>query len=371
MTFIPKFAVAADLHLRIRTWADYPELCGDAFYSFSQIIDQVNHFNIPLLLLGDIFDDPYPDATTVQFFATECRRAKQSIGVIDGNHDFCDEALGDFRGAWGAVGGYHFNRRVLEIGPYRIYGLDYLPRRELQEALSQVPTAIVATHQAWKDFYSRGNYQGEFSWLPPHVTTLLTGDLHKAVIEQRGGVTVVSPGSTCLQKIDEAPHKSFVIAGEEVGAPGLSFRPQPLRTRAVFVVDATTDDGFERFRQSVEKGEFAGDPQLPPQLQRPILRVAYSRGDRARYEKLVSLCQWAHLFLSPKGDAGPQEVVITTRDTGEGLLSTVETMLGGRTDTYRGIERLLTTPGKSPAAILDDMEKEFMMESRDATGHAG
>src|SRR6516162_1646868 len=83
----PLCAFAGDDHLAPRAWVRYPDLTGDSYYSFTQLIDYVVEHDLPLFLLGDVLDVAYPEPYTVKFLVQQIGRLRNSGWYIQGQHE--------------------------------------------------------------------------------------------------------------------------------------------------------------------------------------------------------------------------------------------------------------------------------------------
>jgi DNA repair exonuclease SbcCD nuclease subunit len=58
-------AFCADVHSRRCAWASRPNLCGDSAYAIEQVVDAAVEHRVPLVVAGDLLDEPKPEAEAV------------------------------------------------------------------------------------------------------------------------------------------------------------------------------------------------------------------------------------------------------------------------------------------------------------------
>jgi len=229
---------AGDLHLRQQAWNTRPELAGDSYESFIQIIEYCVQHNSSLILAGDIFNSINPDARSVEVLRRGLDTMAQSalpVYVIQGQHDRANPpwplALVD-----NPMVMYVADKLFVPItcGPI-FYAIDQTPvAADLKAKLANVPdkVKVLVLHQLAKDVFPiEGAYDFDSEWVPKHVQTLLMADYHKRCTFKWQGTKVGRYcGSTYMCKIDEEPDKSFYsLTINENG--DLQTAVIPLRTR--------------------------------------------------------------------------------------------------------------------------------------------
>jgi len=290
--------VTADWHVRKfdRVWYRRDTLCGDTEWGIKQIRDIVHERSIKcVLLLGDLFEQKLQqsDALRVMRVALDdLERQRCNVWYVQGQHERSSPPLLSAIHDWPR----HLDG-VIEILPGNdmlVYGLDYVPPTDVEEALKRVPDAdILATHQVWKDLM--GSERGD-AWLhwAGHVPYVLTGDYHRTLYEQRGQQSIMSPGSLCMQSIDEVPDKHVYLLRDDMSA-----EPVRLKSRGYFGARLYSEDDLIQFLDTWHQNP-ARIPQqeVPHSIATNILRVWY-RADipdaKQRIEARVQLD--AHLFM--------------------------------------------------------------------------
>jgi len=302
------FAFAADLHLRPHAWANRPAVRDDAYHSFLQIVDWCVRYRAALVLGGDIFDQRRPDARSLQVFSSGAARLAEAglrIFFVQGNHDHSDPPWPALFPCTTALADSH----PLKVGSYRVGGLDWQPAGRLREALAGVGACnFVVTHQSWHEIQQAGIAEGRISEIAWPCEYLLTGDYHgmRMLAVDAGGrrLFVGSPGSTCMQAINEAPTKFFFSVCRTDHGPAVT--PIRLRTRRVAnfrieseaAADSLLQVRLPRFLQLADRYRMLTD--LPETLWMPLVRISYP-AELPDFHRRVSdlFGQHVHLFLNP------------------------------------------------------------------------
>lgn len=228
-----------DTHLHPHAWSSMPQVKGDAYNAFDDIITYavVNKASA-VVLPGDVFDT-HPPAETVAFYLMQVERLKIAripLYTIQGQHGRTRSGT-----PWTQIDPYVINLDSASadtaVGGIGIYGLDNCGPEELKEHLSHVPSGvkILFLHQMCRGFVPEmdGSWDLDPVWVPPTVELVVMGDLHKPLEihlprEEHGGSTrFVYTGSGAMMSIDETPDKSFLVIDEKT----LQYRRVPLKTR--------------------------------------------------------------------------------------------------------------------------------------------
>jgi DNA repair exonuclease SbcCD nuclease subunit len=326
--------VSSDCHLQGYTWAKHPELRGDSYYSFQQIVDFSVGNDLSLILPGDVINVKRPDPRTVGFLMDQITRmgnANLPIYFIQGQHEMNRDR------PWLNAHDLpvHIHRQSIEIGDRQFYGLDYVPADQLQLELDEIPvgTEVLIAHQVWREHMGeKMPSEGSFADIP-YVQQVITGDFHAHKVTHFCGshkqeLTVVSPGSTYMLTLDEDPRKYFFVLYDD-----LSVESIPLRTRPYYKTRIGSNESLEKFiaaQPLVQTSKRVKDPyaDLPEHIRIPIWHVEYydNVSDVAKRLEQVAADK-AHLFLRPiraKDDAPPLEgedrQVIEMQNTLEGYL---------------------------------------------------
>lgn len=375
----PLFVFCADLHLEDGAWTTKPGIYGDAYYSFQQIIDYCIEHKLPLVMGGDILEKKQNLARPIAKLCeglTRLQAANVPAYYIQGNHEF------DRNAPWLSIHPWpiHMHTAVTLIGDTAVYGLDWLPRGDIQEALKQVPvgTDILITHQVWKDFMGEiGRTECELTDVH-HVQTILAGDFHvtkvaESVNAQGQPIKMLSPGSTAMQDMGETHEKFFFVICRD--AEQIVFKPEPLKTRGVvqYVVkeqEMLDDLCAGRLAKEIEALiARAKAHAYHPDIHKPLVRVKFDKRLPDAFLRIsTAVGDSAHLFceaLTEKTQRQNQSRDAVKND----LLSALADLLPGSPAAYNLASALLTAdePTKELAAKLS----LFMSEDPDATSETG
>jgi len=370
----PLFVFTADLHLEDGAWSTRPGIYGDAYYSFNQIIDYCIEHHLPLILGGDVLEKKSNSARPIAQLCNGLSRmqaANLAVHYIQGNHEY------DRNAPWLSVHKWsnHIHKQTVNINGARVYGLDWLPRGEIQAAFKEVPvdTDILIAHQVWKDFMGNvGRTECELTDVH-YVQTVLAGDFHvtktvESVNAHGQPIRMLSPGSICMQDCGEDPSKFFFVIGQRTdGVLGFEFAPVPLKTRRFInytvreqdLLDSLCAGQFERDIKDV--CEFA---DLPAEISKPIVRIKFNKQLPDAYIRLVTaLGESAHVFCEALTSKDDSDRRAGTRDAAKNdLLSALGDLMGEGTDAYKLAAALLAA---------DDANKELDVQfSKYMTGES-
>jgi DNA repair exonuclease SbcCD nuclease subunit len=246
------FVFAADLHLAQCAWKSLPQVAGDSYDSFRQIVEFTSKSKASALILGGDIFDAQPTPVDVEVFlqgVMQLHQEKIPVLAIQGQHGRVREL------PWTSVGNYvqwlskgSGDVYSIEKG-IKITGFDNMPPEELKTQLKAIPldVNVLTLHQLCKGTVGdRDGHQAwdlDPSWVPPHVRLILLGDYHAqwSWTNKETGQVFIYSGSTCMQSIDETPEKSFLTV-ENKGSD-FQLTAQPLKTRPFksFVIKSEED----------------------------------------------------------------------------------------------------------------------------------
>ncbi len=294
----PIAVITSDTHLAQRAWARYPDLAGDAYFSFSQVIDHCVAYNLPLVLAGDVFDKTRPDPITIYETRKQLERldfACLDLFYIQGQHEL------DRKQPWlSAIAEFpkHIHKKsvTLSRGP-TIFGIDWTSAAEIKKILKDVPVVdILIMHQVWSDFMSIGGIAVEcsFSDIKKDIPMLITGDFHKHMHVAYNNLMAYSPGSTCMQSITEPPDKAFYVLNSD-----LTMESIPLKTRQCFRASLYTSADLDKFLVDSSTLLCAKQLDISEEISKNIVYVKYAANIPNAYDRLTTAFTDVHLFLSP------------------------------------------------------------------------
>jgi hypothetical protein len=248
-----------------------------------------------------------------------------------------------------------------------VYGLDWLPRGEIQEAFKQVPadTEILITHQVWKDLMGNvGRPECELTDVH-HVHTVLAGDFHitktvESTNAQGQPIKMLSPGSTCMQDIGEMPDKSFFVIGRITTTGSIVFTQMPLKTRKFLgytVKDQETMDALcaGGFASDIAK---LIDPSLPEAINKPLVRVKFDkRLPDAHLRISTAIGELAHLFCDAIVDKSRGEEETNRAVAKNDLMTVVAELLKNEPEALKLATALLRA--ENPGTELDEQFVRF------------
>lgn len=380
----PLFVFTADLHLEDGAWSTRPGIYGDAYCSFAQIVDYCIEHRLPLILGGDVLEKKNNSARPIAKLCeglTRMQEALTPVYYIQGNHEY------DRNAPWLSVHPWpiHLHQRVLPFGDVngpRVYGLDWLPRGEIQTALAQVPadTEILVTHQVWKDFMGElGRTECVLSDVH-HVTIVLNGDFHPTKEVSGTGaqgqrIRMLSPGSICMQDLSESPEKSFFVIGRDA-AEKISFQRVPLETRRFASYIVKTQDALDELcagKLAFDIEVAATDAEsLPEEIKKPIFRIKFDKQLPDAFLRLSTAAgDSVHLFCEALSDKVQASTKTTSREgTKNDLLAALSELLSEDSQEYRLAAALVNA--EEPAGELEAFFKAFFTEdTADATFETG
>lgn len=292
MAETPLALVISDVHLQPKVWARYPDMWGDTYKAFDQCVELANLSNVPIICLGDLFDKARPDAESVDCFTRGVDRLAQEFLFIDGNHDASDPP-------WPTVlakKARSLHNVCVELKGVKIRGVSFQKADKLAATVAEVHELVydvICMHQAWDELQGIGRTGGSIVDIVPPGKLLLTGDYHKRLTMQlptdRGVITVHSPGSTCMQAIDESEHKfvTMLVVDETATGREVKLVDVPLLSRPCDRVKVANE---EQFAQLLLK--------YPGASTKPILHVTYPDGIDNAFTRMVSMLgNKAYLFI--------------------------------------------------------------------------
>lgn len=379
----PLFVFCADLHLEDGAWSSRPAIYGDAYYSFDQIVAYCIEHKLPLIMGGDILEKKQNLARPIAKLCeglTQMQAAQVPVYYIQGNHEY------DRNAPWLSVHPWpvHLHKYCLTFGGDgpRVYGLDWLPRGDIQEAFKVVPadTDILVTHQVWKDFMGAvGRTECELTDVH-NVQTVLAGDFHitktvESVNAQGRPIRMLSPGSTAMQDIGETPEKFFFVVAKDADDKFV-FQPQQLKTRPFLKYTVETQEELDELCsgnlvQALTKAvETAAATGIPAHIQKPLVRIKFSKQLPDAWLRLTTaVADFAHVFCDPIAGNSSIKTTRAVDTTKNDVLSALETLLGANSVAYKLAAAVYNA--EEPAKEIDVLFQRHMEEFEHATVAAG
>lgn len=352
----PILTLSADWHLQNRAWS-FRDISGDAYYSFKQIVDYSIEQGVEALVgAGDLIDKVVNNSDPIVFLNQQLdrlKKAKVRVLYVQGQHEMADKP-------WlsGHEWPEHISGQQLTVDTVCMFGLDYHPNPLLQIALAAIPegTHLLIAHQVWGEFMgSIASPEGNMGDVPV-VQTVFTGDYHvRKELDVRGKdgqkLKVISPGSTCLQSIDEPWKKFFYVVYDDY-----TWKKVRLKTRQRvdwnLMGSTDVDEALQLLEPELVRiaDETVGYDE---RVRKPIFWIEYPfklAGHRGRIEKALN--GRAHIFWKERPPEPPPEVVARRKsaaDRGQRRAATLLSELpdylkaGGLARLEDDCERLLKT----------------------------
>jgi hypothetical protein len=363
----PILVMSSDTHLWKRAWARHQDLCDDSYKSLEQIVDLAVKLGVPLLLAGDIIDKQKPDPETVSVLVSQITSMESSglaLYYTQGQHEY------DANTPWlGALSDWptHIHEKTVKldkVGGVSIYGLDWTPANAVKAKLAAVPrnTTLLVCHQVWTDFMGDKPGTAECSLSDVHNTRMvLTGDYHshvrkKAKNAQGEPLEVFSPGSTCMQSIDEDPSKYVYVLSDD-----MSVASYKLDTRSCYRVILGSPADLDAFLASPDlKDLLAYDDKDP--LGKPILDVLCSKVILDGHKRITAaVADKAFLFIRmDKEVTDISENLVSERIATGGLRACLDMVVEPGSQLFKDSQSLIDHP--DPKAELGRIKAKFFEE---------
>lgn len=342
----PLAVIAADCHLTRHdtAWVN-SRILGDARRSFHQLVDKALELKLPLILAGDVIDEKLSGPGPVELLSWAARKLKAAglfCYFIQGQHEKAEppwlSAIDRDVFCWfGAPSDHHGG---VKYGPLKLFGggrtvrvlgLDYQePDRFLAELEawehSGQEADVLVMHQVWTNFMGKYAPQVvEMGRVAPYCKLLVTGDYHVAfngsVETTAGSLRVYSPGSICLQSINEPADKSFGLLYSD-----LSIEEVPLSVRPAHLVQVELRD--EESADASLREALSLCPKETAERDRPLLRFPVAAGADPLYKALARRLEGrAFCFAKALAAADAAEPIVIEKGA-----KTMQAALARRTD---------------------------------------
>lgn len=357
--------VAADTHLAPHAWKSHPEIAGDAYYAFEQVIDLcLLRKPQELWLAGDILDRVDIDPLTVRVLTTQLDRladAKIPARFIVGQHERHRLAQWLNIHSWPI----YSHEQSWECALGNCYALDWQPRDITKASFAAIPkhTDVLLTHHVWLELHGKIMQPECCIADVPYAQTIVSGDYHKTRKvhgDNADGVRSVlySPGSTAMQSATESEVKHVLHLSHRHHAADEKEIWCKLATRGCIRYELQTPEDLEWMRADIVNVVAAYEKTwaaLPAQLQRPLVFVTYPAEWPKVFQHVAEAVEpYGHLFAKPQ--ITPTEVVeLSTRRVMQlenNLASGVDLVAKPSEPHYIDLLNMLSCP-KDPAALED------------------
>lgn len=365
--------LTSDWHLAKHAWAKYSTLAGDSYYGLEQIVNYACDKKLPILAAGDLFDKQHPDSHSVFVAASHLDKLIDHELVsffTQGQHEYVKDD------PWMllSVGTVHIHKRAVELkSGIRVYGLDYTRPDTLQNELDDVPvnTDVLVMHQVWQNFMGEcRKTDGHFDMIKTKIKVLLTGDFHQSIViphttPELHKFTVVSPGSTCMQSIDEQDDKYFFVLHDD-----MSIKRHKLKARKLFRFVVETSADLERLLDHDIKPAFEKQTGVPDYIAKNIIDVKFHTSIPDAYNRIeAAVSTRAHLFLRPiKIKPKAEDLLINEQRKAlirQGLKGCLKLMCEPGSEEYKISLRFLDAA--DPAKEIGNFIKEYIENDPEAS----
>ena len=262
-----KIALVSDVHLGTRQYG-IPERYEDFLAAFGRFGEGVRGNADAVVIGGDLFDSPRPDARSVLKAMEVVRGIPVPVWGIDGNHDLSG---GDWLRAIGA--NVFPDYATVEIVPgVHAAGLSYLNGRDLVAAIGRMADAgvkadILVAHFALAEMNGGGSADTGVQELSPllermGVKAVLMGHVHIPDCRRWNGILYVNPGSTEMKSANEPPEKYYFVLDTDTWEA----REVPLETREMETVEIADEASLAAFMErlaSESRAVAGGAPGRP------------------------------------------------------------------------------------------------------------
>lgn len=246
--------------LEIR-WKDFNEAFGAGLYTLAK--QGCRH----IVLAGDLLHQSRPTARTmasIRRLHDWCLKLGLHVMVIRGNHDFTQphwlEAMSgvESRPKGTVLPGIHlYEDEVVDLGEITVYLKGFEPvHRFLEHTWPAASVCVI--HQSVAEF-CKFKHAGALvlDQLPTdNYSVIVVGDTHVPAVIEHKKCTILSPGSTEMNKDDE-PTEKYVWVGQYAGHILQDLKQFPIETRHVLKVETfeTPEDAdtlTEMIRQALQ-----------------------------------------------------------------------------------------------------------------------
>lgn len=235
----PLLAFVSDLHLSPRIYRSIPEMVGDSYAAWNEVVEVILYNKPPIVILGgDIFDTT-PDPVTLDKFSAGVQKlnvAGIAVYAIQGQHGR------DWNMPWTSVGQctvtdlnmmFNFPDKAgsptgVTVKDKFIAGFDNGQPEEVREKLALLkkhPPDILCLHQMCRkivpEFSGHQTWDIDPEWVPAGVKLVLLGDYHvpeEYVKANADGTSTrfIYNGSTVSKSVSEPDDKSLIFVNEDL-----------------------------------------------------------------------------------------------------------------------------------------------------------
>lgn len=363
-----RIAIVSDVHLGTRQYG-LKERYEDFLTAFEWFGKNVPVGVDTVVIGGDLFDSPRPDAQSVRVAKKVVEGIKaRGINVlgIDGNHDLAGGGWLDVIGAEALEDGIP----VRKDGVY-ITGINYRNGRDLVEEIQRmvdegVQTDILVMHFALAEMNGGGSADTGVRELSPMldklgVKAVLMGHVHIPDSRKWNGVLYVNPGATEMKSSNEPQDKFFYVLDTSTWEA----TQIPVETRRVVGVEIPNEEAVLEFRKMLEdEAKRVMDGTL---TKRPFYQIIADDSIEDGFKRIAAIvhdtCAIARIVMrsSRARDVAP---VVDRKESVATLESAIEARFPKDSDEAKLISSMLHSP--DPSSIHLICQKFMEGESDDA-----
>ncbi len=333
--------VAADLHLRERTWKGHPEISGDQYNAWAQLcITASKDPEGVVVLAGDIFDTPYPTGLDEAAFRMGIEMLKNKglpCYFNPGNHDTEQDPRPCL---FGALELSENEPNKLPCG-FSIAGIPFTrSTAALHEKLANIPAVdMLVMHTGFRHLLGfEETWQVSIDDIPEQVGMVMAGHVHVHSESEK----VYSPGSLALHRADEIDkgHGYFVV---DPRTSEVTWKEVATRR----YVSVNIDKGVDQ--------DALGALAACPDYNRPVVMLTYRNEDTAKAEALQELWKDKLLFVCNARSGETMRAIEETVDDAVDIDAVVHDWLSGNLtrEQFELAESLLET--QDPPGELNDI----------------
>lgn len=236
------FLALGDIHLDSCTWRKVKAVYGDGFRALESMAETAKSLNVPIVLVGDVFDVVNPPTEIVsqfrQIMAT-CRKAGIKVYAIQGNHDKTSPPWYSAVDDWPIHIG---DGKPVDINGISCLGFDYAIKDDITYYVKNVykPADCLFLHQAVKQVLDfDGAWNLDLNEVPKLFKLIIMGDIHKTYEFDLGHVKAYYTGASHARSLDEIGGKSCIAVHRDITISRI-----PIAYREIKTFSVTDDDSL-------------------------------------------------------------------------------------------------------------------------------
>lgn len=241
--------VIGDAHIKSRIWLRHP-IIGDAIFAFERAIRWGASNGAELIVLAGDICDPVNTENLDHYHRSLSRAPDARVIGIQGQHDWASPSLLSVLD----VRGEDIHREIVEAAGFTFYGIENTPKDRLRVLLDDVPPVdFLVLHQLATPCQPIG-WDLDPAWIPPHVGTVLCGDLHAQMeFDIPSGGKGWYTGALIPTRKGDVERTHSILAIEDDG----SVRRVALPGRAFIHRVIDSEESIEKLAAEVSDPEFA------------------------------------------------------------------------------------------------------------------